>query len=154
MIPRLEDWPQRLEALIQAAENVPSKWGERDCCLFAADVVLALTDVDPAAEFRGKYHDAWGAGGVLRRILGVPAGSRARWFALIEDAAKKICEFYGFAQIPVAQARRGDIVFVYLPKNSCLGVVAMNGTEVYVPRIGKGLMRLPLPKAGPAWRVG
>jgi hypothetical protein len=51
---RYEDWPQRLVAAIEAARGRPFSWGAMDCCLFAADVVLAMTGVDYAAGFRGR----------------------------------------------------------------------------------------------------
>jgi hypothetical protein len=38
---------------IEAARTQPFAYGSFDCCLFAADVVLAMTGVDYAASFRG-----------------------------------------------------------------------------------------------------
>ncbi len=48
------------------------RWGETDCILSACNHVLAMTGIDPAAPWRGTYHDEAGAraiydahGGVL-----------------------------------------------------------------------------------------
>lgn len=50
---RFEDWPQRLDAEIERARSREFAYGAHDCCLFAADIVLAITGVDPAAHLRG-----------------------------------------------------------------------------------------------------
>lgn len=36
-------------------------WGETDCVMAVANYVLALTGNDPAATWRGRYHDEAGA---------------------------------------------------------------------------------------------
>ena len=51
-------WRQQLDALIASRMAAPFAWGAHDCCLFAADAVLAQTGEDPAAEFRGTYASA------------------------------------------------------------------------------------------------
>jgi hypothetical protein len=33
----------------------PWEWGRQDCCTFPADWVLAITGMDPLAEWRGRY---------------------------------------------------------------------------------------------------
>lgn len=50
---RAEDWPQRLGAVIEGARTRTFAYGTFDCALFAADCVLAMTEVDYAAELRG-----------------------------------------------------------------------------------------------------
>ena len=65
---RLEDWPERLAEAIEAANERPFSWGRHDCCLFACDAVMAMTGVDPAKPFRGKYKTKRGAFGVLKRF--------------------------------------------------------------------------------------
>src|SRR5258708_4686376 len=62
---RLEDWVVRLEAFIKERTAQPFKWGSQDCCLFAADAIEAITGVDLAADFRGKYSGAETAKAVL-----------------------------------------------------------------------------------------
>lgn len=52
---RTEGWEKRLAALLEAARARPFVWGEWDCCLAAAAAVEALTGVDPASAWRGRY---------------------------------------------------------------------------------------------------
>lgn len=47
----------RVVEFLTAARVRPWKWGTDDCCMTPADWVLAETGIDPAAEFRGAYHD-------------------------------------------------------------------------------------------------
>jgi hypothetical protein len=68
---RLPDWQPRLAALFAARAAMPFTWGQFDCCLFAADAVLAVTGHDPAQDLRGTYATAAEAAAVLRQAGGV-----------------------------------------------------------------------------------
>ncbi len=63
----IEDWPERMNAVIEEARDKPFAWGEHDCCLFAADVVQAITGKDYAKEYRGKYKTMRGAYKLLKK---------------------------------------------------------------------------------------
>ena len=39
LLPRLRDWPERLDALLRARADWPFVWGVHDCCTFCADAV-------------------------------------------------------------------------------------------------------------------
>ena len=52
---RLEDWPERLAAFVEARRAMPFRWGQNDCALFAADAVAAVTGVDLAERWRGLW---------------------------------------------------------------------------------------------------
>jgi hypothetical protein len=56
--------------LAQAART-PFRWGERDCCLWIADWLIACGHPDPAAEWRGRYRTAIGAGRILAKRAGL-----------------------------------------------------------------------------------
>jgi hypothetical protein len=75
---RLRDWPERLAALFAARQGQPFAWGAHDCCLFAADAVLAVTGHDPAADLRGTYATAAEAARVLGQFGGVAGVAIAR----------------------------------------------------------------------------
>jgi len=62
-----EDWVEVMGEQIEAARDKPFKWGEHDCCLFAANVVLAMTGEDYAKPYRGKYKTAKGAFRLLKK---------------------------------------------------------------------------------------
>ena len=67
MMPRLPGWRARLAAAIASA-NAPFAWGAHDCCTgLAGPCILALTGVNLAEQFYGKYSTAKGAVRVLNR---------------------------------------------------------------------------------------
>ncbi len=70
---RYPDWPQRLHAAIDLHRRKTFRYGTHDCCLFAADLVKAMTGWDPAESMRGTYHDQLGAWRVLRNFGGEEA---------------------------------------------------------------------------------
>ena len=70
---RLKNWPSRFAALQQMAQHEPFAWGTHDCCLWAADSVLACTGVDPAQAWRGTYHDEAGGMALLESLGGLHA---------------------------------------------------------------------------------
>ena len=133
---RIEGWETRLNDVIEAALDRPFRWGENDCCLFAADVVHVLTGRDPAADYRGRYASAAQAAKLIQRLGGIEA---------IPGAA-------GFEEVAVAFARRGDVALAVNDGNLLLGVVDMTGRGIAVPG-AKGLVFLPLESALKAWRV-
>lgn len=142
---RFHDWPTRLHAAIESRRATPFKWGSNDCCMFAADVVLAITGADIAAQFRGKYDDALGAARVLRETGGISGA--------VEAAAAE----HGFACLPsVAYAQRGDLIELDTEPNGdaggpalgvCVGSMVAGAGEA-------GTVFVPPVKCRRAWRVG
>ena len=59
---RLPDWQTRLTAALMAKRYTPG-----NCAEFAADMCLAMTGVDHAAPFRGRYSTIKGGYRVLRK---------------------------------------------------------------------------------------
>lgn len=99
---RTEDWPEKMNAAIDAKRAAAAEWGVFDCCLFPADVVQAMTGVDCAAEFRGKYTDADGAFALIQPYGGTLA-------TLLEDLAER----HGWTEWPhVNYAQRGDVLLL------------------------------------------
>jgi hypothetical protein len=132
---RLPDWHARLVALIEMRKTEPFSWGVNDCCLWAADAVMAMTGHDPAAGIRGTYSTARGAALALRRIGGM-AGAGAR------------CG----AEIPPLCAQVGDVGIVSSddsPRES--GAVCIGEHWLVVVKRGLGLVELHA--ARKAWRV-
>lgn len=134
-IARVRDWPERLDAAMRAHADAPFTWGAHDCCMFAADCVLAVTGIDPAADLRGEYADAAGAVRTLERVGGLEALCDAR---LVE-------------RVPVAAAYVGDVGIANTGDRDALVVcggtlwhgAAAQGTAIVPP----GAVRL-------AWRAG
>lgn len=139
---RREDWPARLNEAIAARLRVRFAFGAHDCCLFAADVVQAMTGLDPAARFRDRYRTAHGAARVLKRAGG------------LEPLMEQIAAAHGMPEVPPLTAQRGDVVLLDAEPdtvNPALGVVAPDGR---IAAAGPDwLAFLPLRAARRAWRV-
>ena len=132
---RLRNWPSRFAALVDSARLQPFEWGVHDCCLWAANAVLALTGADPAAAWRGRYSSAAGAMRFLEELGGLDGAG--------------VCTG---VQIAPALVMVGDVGRVTWPCGTeslavCSGHDWMVAGEC-------GLLRLSLDAASKAWGVG
>jgi hypothetical protein len=93
---RLHDWQTRFAALVAERWAQPFEWGTRDCCLWAADAVQAITGQDLAADLRGTYADLRGGLRTIAAVGGLPA----------------LCTSRLGPQILPAQAQPGDVGLV------------------------------------------
>lgn len=126
-------WRTALDALVAARMTQPFEWGKQDCCLWAADCVLASTGIDHAADVRGTYADAAGALRVLARLGGIEAvAARAG------------------APIPALGAGVGDVGLIVLADRSLLAVCV---GAVWLAPGAQGLAARSLGDAVQAWRV-
>lgn len=103
---RHPQWTTRLSKTLSAAINKPFSWGDHDCCLFAADCVIAICDFDPCEKIRRRYKTRSGAARVLKSEFG--------------DIESAVSLF--FAEIPPQQAIRGDIVLFNGDDGLTLGI--------------------------------
>ena len=123
MYERLPDWEQRLHDYLAANEGAVFSWGRLDCALFSAGAVLAITGVDPAADFRGHYRTRRGSACALGRF-----GQRT----LLATVAAR------FPETPIGYARRGDQTVLQYNNKLYLGAggsdfVAQYGVVRVVP---------------------
>jgi hypothetical protein len=131
---RVRDWPERLAALFAARERVPFTWGQHDCCLFAADAVLAVTGHDLAADLRGTYSTAAEAARVLAGLGGVAGIAIAR--------AGRV--------VPTALAQPGDVgLSHHEPSRPALAVWGGTAWHAAAP---VGVVALPADAVVRAWR--
>ncbi len=112
---RVPDWKTQLIAYLADAARTPFQPGVHDCALFSAGAVLAMTGVDFAADWRGRYTTLTGGLRVLRR---------AGYTDHIDLAARN------FAEVPTAFMHLGDLAVIPTPEGPMLGVV--QGEGVYV----------------------
>jgi len=146
---RIEHWATRsFHEFLLARAARPFVWGENDCALFCADGIEAMTGVDIAAEFRGKYHDEASALALIKTVTGG---------ATIADAAAYCAKGAGLAEWkwPLF-AQRGDLVIVVdagrETARSISGLVHLSGRHVVA--VGElGLKRLPIEAIERAWHV-
>lgn len=65
---RKNDWPTELANFLLKTRKTPFKWGENDCCLFAANAILAMGGDDVAKDVRGRYTTAIGARRIMKNL--------------------------------------------------------------------------------------
>ena len=127
---RLDNWEKLLNDYL--SQVGPFEWGANDCCLFAANGVLAMTGEDYAKPYRG-YKTAKGALGKLKDI-GVNG-----------VATKALGE-----PKPPTLAKRGDVVSFESGDGLALGLCI--GAKIAA--VGQdGLIMLPMNQALQAWSV-
>ena len=107
-IARLEDWPTTLANMVLAAADEPFAWGTHDCCMWTADVVMAMSvdGIDLAAPYRGTYSDAAGAADVI---------AAATDGGTLEDLMEMVAEQYTLPEVDPTFAWRGDIALFDTP---------------------------------------
>ena len=142
---RAEHWSTRsYHDFLLSRAKMAFKWGWNDCALFAADGIEAMTGVDIAAKFRGKYIDEAGA---LAAIQSVAGGTT------IADAAAWCAEQHGMAELKFPlMAQRGDLVVFENGPNLISGLVHLSGRHI-VAQGENGLYRFSISAAKRAWHV-
>lgn len=131
---RVEDWPERLLAHVEARRETPFRWGQHDCCTFVADAVREIAGDDLMAALRGRYADARAASRVTREMGGIDAYLDARLPA-----------------IAPLTAQRGDVVMFEAADGPALGVVVGAQAAAAGPA---GITWMPIDRWRRAWRVG
>jgi hypothetical protein len=115
---RKADWRSRLSAVVEGKRRLALSFGTNDCALFAADCVEAMTGVDLAARFRGRYSSADEAIALL-----------------LAEGFTDLCEFVAscLEECAPSLARAGDVMaFQSSETGWALGIV--NGERVTVLR--------------------
>ncbi len=108
---RFPDWDKRLADYISPLLlDAHFVWGERDCAMFTADAINAMTGFDILAVFRGRYSTATGSARALRRY---GEGSLQATF----DAR--------LPERQIGMARRGDVVMHDGAVGICMGSFAL-----------------------------
>lgn len=114
---RLYNWETRLASYLARVSREGFAWGRHDCALFAAGGVEAVTGVDPAAAWRGRY------------------GSLAEGLRLIREAGFHDhidAAIQRHPPVPRGQVMLGDLAIVptSLGERAALGIA--QGEMVYV----------------------
>jgi hypothetical protein len=131
---RFEDWPKRLDAVIEAARHRPYKIGEHDCFTFARECVKAITGANYGKGI--KYRTQAGSLKLIKRLGGS-----------LDRAVSKVLRR---SPVTPLQARRGDWLMFRDEKGEhlavCLGINAACLGE-------HGLGFLPLDACLSAWPI-
>lgn len=131
---RLQDWPVRLAAFIEARQARAFSWGDSDCCLFVCDGVAEITGEDPAQRWRGLYSSEKGARRLIRDNGGV-VGLASLAFG---------------QPVPPLLAGRGDVVLVDTPGGDALALCI---GDRLAAQGAIGIDYLPLSSAKAAWKI-
>lgn len=123
---RHQDWRTNLVQYLSEISRRPFSEGQNDCALFLAGGVAAMTGVDYAATYRGRYTTIRGGLRILRKD----------GFNDHVELAK-----HHLKSKPVAFANAGDGAVIVVDEGHALGIV--QGAAVYVLRpAGLGLVPL------------
>jgi len=136
---RTEGWPEHLADAIETAQKKAFSYGNFDCCLFAADVVLAITGHDYAAELR-SYQSKQSAYRIVARYGSLEA---------------MISALLGKDPVHPAFAHRGDVVVGSVPvadgeAGESVGICC--GVDCAFPA-SAGLAFYPRTTVRLAWRI-
>ncbi len=142
MLKRLDHWPGLLESFIDSRRHVPFQWGKNDCVLFSCDAVLAMTGQDLARGFRDTYDTARGALKAMHLLDASSVGELADVFAAR----------LGLRVLPATFAQRGDVVLLNRELGESLGIVSLNGVDIWAPA-EEGLAEIPITEGLRAWRI-
>lgn len=140
---RFPDWQERLSRFFALYRNRPFRYGDWDCCLFAADAIQVMTGTDIAAEYRGKYQSRRTGYDLLKAHFGKPS---------VRAFAEQIATKHGLQQVTSSYARRGDMVLIPRARDYSLGIVSLTGKEIVVLR-SRTLMTIPLAYGLLAWHA-
>jgi hypothetical protein len=130
---RQKGWQGRLVAYLDTAGRRAFVEGQHDCALFAAGAVAAMTGVDYAADYRGRYSTTRGGLRVLRR-------------AGFADHVALAASHFAETAAPVP----GDLAVIPSGDGPALGVV--QGEHVYLLSPG-GMSLAPIAAARRFFRV-
>lgn len=103
---RTKGWRGRLATYLAATATVEFRPGAHDCALFAAGAVQAMTGVDPAAAWRGRYTTLVGGLRVIKR-----------------DGHGGMLDLVAGLLPATTSPRAGDIAVLRTPEGPALGIV-------------------------------
>jgi hypothetical protein len=132
---RAAGWAEALVEAIESRKSTPFAWGSHDCCLFAADVALAITGVDYAHPVRG-YSTREQAEEIIRGYSGMQA---------------MVTALVGSGPVPVGLARRGDMVLAKFGASESVGILI--GAQCAFAELRRGIAYHPMSVATCAWRI-
>jgi len=137
MLTRFPGWPERLEAFLAESRNKRFRYGSWDCCLFVCDAILAMTGVDVAEEFRGRYKTRTEAMRLAGSVL---------------EVTERVTSANAMPEIAPRSASRGDVVLIKHKRSFLLGVVALNGRAA-LSLARNSIVTFPMSSVVRAWRT-
>tara|TARA_Y100000114_G_C11664168_1_gene280521 strand:+ start:93 stop:485 length:393 start_codon:yes stop_codon:yes gene_type:complete len=105
--------------------NKPRKfvWGIEDCCLFSANIIKSITNIDIAKKYRGKYKTKIGAFRLIKRF------GYKNLIECVDDEIQK----HGFQRIHINMAQKGDVVTKKIDNDEIVGIM-LNDVGVFLQK--------------------
>lgn len=138
MLTRCNNWPAKLDLFIEEKRAQPFDWRTNNCAFFAADWLAILVGVDLAESFRGQVTTPRSALDIIHQ--------RGETDAIAAGRLEEI----GGLEVPVVQARRGDIVTTDTRHGPAMGVFLGNAGAFAGP---EGVEFVKTADLRRAWRV-
>lgn len=132
---RVNNWQVVFEATVKANQTKKFAYGTHDCCLWAANCAKALTGVDYAEPWRGKYTDKVSADAFVKAGGGLEA--------MVTSTTK-------IQPLNPLYANVGDIVLAVSNATEMLGIC--NGDSFLAPSATK-LVAMPMSLATKVWKI-
>ena len=129
---RIDGWENKLETYFLSRKDTPFIWGKTDCCMFVADAIKAITEVDVGEYFRDKYTKILPAYALMKAYSN--GGSlQETWERIASD--NKMKQVYNKDMLP------GDIVTMKLEGycNPLAGRLS-NGITVGIQSFAEGVL--------------
>jgi len=131
---RYENWLEALNKYIGEVYDKPFKWGVHDCCHFAGRCVEVMTGDNPMKGI--KYKSKLGANKLMKAI----------------PLDERLTELFG-SSVPVAFAKRGDLVYTEFGGCPCVGV-SVGKDALFVGFDGhEGLITVSVADCDKAFRI-
>ena len=123
----MKDWEPRLVAYLASTAGQPFQPGALDCALFVAGALQAMTSVDHASPWRGRYKSLKAGRSALKKA---GYADHVALVASLTDADGELL----FKEFPPAFAHKGDIAVVAGSEGmDALGIVQGEGIYVLKP---------------------
>jgi len=139
MLERKQNWPQKLNEILENARHREFERGMHDCALFVCDAIFCMTGVDFGEDLRGTYDTKKAAFEAVQNT-----GCRD----LIALASKRL----GKPLKKSSMAGRGDVVAVKYGDELGLAIVDLTGRRAVTPGL-KELQYYPSKYWLKAWKV-
>ena len=133
---RVDNWPTKLSQLIESNRHRRFRWGQFDCCIWAAMCVDVIRDDTMVDRIKSEYSNKTEALEFLGR------------FGSTEDA---ITEYLGEPQ-HINMTSRGDVVVIDYERDGYHAAGIFDGQDV-IATGPKGLIRAPRDHIIKSWRV-
>jgi len=136
-----ENWQSAFNKHLLGTMERKFRIGRHDCCMAASRILQILT-----GENVRKLFEAYGTKEEAEEVK--------KKFGGICGIAQHVADVYNLEEVSISRASGGDVVVVESGKDDLsLGVVALGGRYVYVPRSPEGWAMTPVKQAVVVYRV-